>query len=83
MHCGLQAEQQVGQAGFSSTRHVVLSIAAVLPQVRLARSSQGVAHLVVLSDELLPSGQRLATLDTKTISTTLEDRPHSSLQATY
>lgn len=64
MHSRLQTEQQVGQAGFSGSGHVGVGAAAVFPQVWLAGSGQRVAHLVVLSDELLPGGQRLATLRT-------------------
>lgn len=62
MHGGLQAQQQVGQASLSGSRHVGVDAAVVLPQVRLAGFSQRVAHLVVLSDQLLPGGQSLAAL---------------------
>lgn len=76
MHGRLQAEQQVGQAGFPGSGHAVLGVAAVLPQVRLAGSGKRVAHLVVLGDELLPGGQRLAALDTETISITPQPYPN-------
>lgn len=65
MHSRLQAQQQVGQASFSGSRHAGVRAAAVFPQVRLAGFGQRVAHLVVLSDQLLPGGQSLAALRTQ------------------
>lgn len=62
MHCGLQTQQQVGQASLSGSRHVGVHAAVVLPQIRLAGFSQRVAHLVVLSDQLLPGGQCFTAL---------------------
>lgn len=64
VHGWLQAEQQVGQTGFSGSGHVCVHVAAVLPQVWLAGFGQRVTHLVVLSNQLLPGGQSLATLRT-------------------
>lgn len=58
----LQAQQQVGEAGLAGSRHGV-GAAAVLPQVGLAGAGQRVAHLVVLSDQLLSGGQGLAALE--------------------
>lgn len=65
VHSWFQAEQQVGQTSLSGSGHVRVHAAAVLPQVRLAGFGQRVAHLVVLSNQLLPGGQSLTALKTE------------------
>lgn len=62
MHGGLQAEQQVGEAGLAGTRQAGVQAAALLPQVQLTGFSQRVTDPVVLRDQLLPRGQGVPTL---------------------
>lgn len=64
MDSRLQTQQQVGQAGLPGSGHAGVHAAAVLSQVRLAGFGQRVADLIILSDQLLPGGERLATLRT-------------------
>lgn len=62
VHCRLQAEEQVGQSGLSSSGHVGVQVTAVFAEVSLTRFSQRVTDLIVLSDQLLPGGQGVSAL---------------------
>ena len=79
MYGRLQTEQQVGEACLSGAGHVGVHAAAVLPQVCLAGLGQGVAHLVVLGNQLLTRGQGLSALWWSTKTQLWSQSPSDSL----
>lgn len=83
MHSRLQTEQQVGQPGFSSAGHAGVGAAAVFLQIRLAGLGQRVADLVVLRDEFLSGGQRLAALRTNTAAVSIQTHTQTTRWSLY
>lgn len=80
VNCRLQTQEKVRESGLSCPGHAAVRITAVFAQVSLTGLGERVTDLIILSDELLSSGQGVSTLWTEMLIEVTDNQNVSQTQ---